>query len=568
MHRTLASTIILGGALAVASAVAVAQSGSSTSTTADLGQSAGADVLLRYHYIDQGTRLLPVAWMLALEKPDGSGKVLNRADLERYGFLFDSQASPGNPNGWPIGWTVSDPTKSDGVSVAGFSCPMCHTGRIDYKGTSMVVEGGQSMIDLYPFLDQVYEALAAVARDPAQTEKFMAAAIAAGYPADRMEQDFKVALERLASQGGAGKAITTLPAGPGRVDAVQGISNRAFGVDLMVPENLRDATAPVSYPYLWDIWRLNWLLYNAVQPNNPDFRNIGEVLGVEATTNFVDSKGNLNPEPLRWQSSIQINGLREIEEILKGVKAPVWPEAVLGEIDEAKANAGRSLFVEHCVSCHGIKELPDGNWDVPVIPLADIGTDPGQATNFSGYTYDLSKIGLSTKAQTWEGLQVAVNGLQTQAYIDAGIPESDREGKTEVISPCGYKARPLIGVWATSPFLHNGSVRTLFDMISETRPDSFRYGTREYDPAHLGYTEDVSAHDATLDATIPGNLNTGHWFTDDQSRPGRIGPAFADDDKLAVLEYLKSATYENYPSESRATAAAIPCAADKTWALK
>lgn len=59
----------------------------------------------------------------------------------------------------------------------------------------------------------------------------------------------------------------------------------------------------------------------------------------------------------------------------------------------------------------------------------------------------------------------------------------------------------------------------------------------------------------------------GHWFTDDASRPGQIGPRLPDADKYAIIEFLKVATYESYPAEPRAMPAAMPCQGDKRWAL-
>jgi hypothetical protein len=533
-------------------------------------QGIAPEVLARYHHTDQGTRLMPAAWLAALEKPDGSGKVMNRTDLETFGFLFDSGVPDqvSNPYGWPIGWTVSDPAKDGGIAIVGFSCAMCHTGRIDRAGRTMIIEGGQPMIDLFPFVGKVVASLTATAEDRVKRQQFIKDAIAAGYPADRMESDLETVLARLShlAPPKSGSKFTMLPGGPGRIDAVQGIANRVFATDIGTPTNERDATAPVNYPYLWDIWRLSRLQYNGLLPKAADFRNIGEVLGTEGRTNIVGADGTLNPEPERWKTSLQIENLRWMEETLRGLKAPVWPESLLGPIDQGRAAAGRVLFTAHCAGCHGIKALPDGTWDVAIVPLSHIGTDPNQATNFAGYTYDLSELGLPLNAPAWLGLQNAVTAIRQQLYNDAGISNADREGPVEVQAPCGYKARPLIGVWATPPFLHNGSVRTVFELLSEERSTRFRYGTREYDPMHLGYTEDASANDAILDTSVSGNHATGHWFTDETDRPGRIGPAFANADKLAIIEFLKAASYDNYPSEPRKAAAKIACENDKGWA--
>jgi hypothetical protein len=527
--------------------------------------------LAKYHHTDQGTRLLPAAWLAAVEKPDGSGKVMNPDDLRRFGFLVDNSPSgASNPYSWPLGFTVSDPAQSGGIGIAGFTCAMCHTGQIEHKGTAMVIEGGQPMIQLFPFVDSIAAAFIATATDPSMRAKFIADAITAGYPADRMERDFDAAVSRLShlQSSTPGTKITMLPGGAGRVDAVQGIANRVFGTDLMMATNQRDASAPVSYPYLWDIWRLSWLQYNGLTPALPDSRNIAEVLGTEAQTSIVNAKGELNPEPLRWKTSIQLPNVMWMEGVLRTLHAPSWPAEVLGPIEPMRADAGKQLFTSHCAGCHGIKELPNGNWDVTVVPLEKIGTDPKQATNWAGYTYDLTKLGMAKESQAYVGVSAAVNAVRKQLYADYNIPPAEQEPDVALQAPCGYKARPLIGVWATPPFLHNGSVRTIYELLSDTRPASFRFGTREYDPVNLGYTEDPSPRDMVLDISIPGNLNTGHWWTDDMTRPGRIGPKLREDEKYAIIEYLKAASYDNYPSERRNVGAALPCQEDKDWPLR
>jgi len=559
----LASGAVLSGALLAASPDA-------PSEYVALDQGIDRATLDRYHYTDQGTRLLPAAWLAALEKPDGSGKVMNTQDLRGYGFLVDNvKAGPANPYGWPIGWTVSDPAKSGGVAIVGLTCAACHTGQIEYRGKGMVIEGGQSMIDLFPLMDAVAAALAATATDPAMRAEFYRDAIAEGYPADRMVKDFDAAVAMIShlQSSTPGAKITMLAGGRGRVDAVQGIANRVFGTDLMMPSNQRDATAPVSYPYLWDIWRLSWLQYNGFIPPAADSRNIGEVMGTMAKTNIVGPNGTLNPEPLRWQTSVQIKNLQWMEKTLQRLKAPKWPAGMLGAIDQRKAAAGKALFTSHCAGCHGIKELPNGNWDVSVVPLEHIGTDPNQATNWAGSTYDLTKLGMSKQTPANVGATAAINAIRRQLYANAQIPAAQQEGDVQFLAPCGYKARPLIGVWATPPFLHNGSVRTVFDLLSDNRPGTFTVGSREYDPVNLGYTEGASLRNFAFDTSIPGNRNTGHWWTDDTARPGRIGPRLSDAEKYAIIEFLKAADYENYPRESRKEPEKVACASTPDWAL-
>ena len=520
-----------------------------------------------YHHTDQGTRIMPAAFLQALEMADGSSKVMNPDNLRKWGFLVDNIAADAlNPYGWPLGFTVSDPQTSNGIAVAGVTCALCHTGQLEYRGTAIRIEGGQSNVDLPAFQAALYAAIQATAADSARTEAFLQNAIAAGYPADRVRNDFQSTVTTAIGLITAQERLTGVTAGPGRVDAVQGIANAIFAADLEVPSNARNYDAPVSYPYLWDIWRLSWLQYNGFVPPLPDSRNIGEVLGVSGKTNIVDpATGALNPEPERWRTSVQLKNLIWMESTLRNLKAPTWPAEIFGPIDQTKAAEGRQLFTRLCAGCHGIKERPDGMWDVPVVPLNRIGTDPNQAVNWAGRTYDGSKIGLGS-AVAAPTLSIAINAIRRQLYADYQIPTSEQEDDVSFEAPCGYKARPLIGVWATPPFLHNGSVRTIFDLLSDTRPASFRFGSREYDPTNLGYEEDNSPGATVLDTSISGNHNTGHWWTDDVSRPGRIGPRLLDDEKYALLEFLKSATYDNYPRTKVVQQRPLPCAKNTNWA--
>jgi len=69
-----------------------------------------------------------------------------------------------------------------------------------------------------------------------------------------------------------------------------------------------------------------------------------------------------------------------------------------------------------------------------------------------------------------------------------------------------------------------------------------------------------------LDTSIPGNLNNGHWFTNDSNQPGKIGRKFSDSEKYAIIEFLKAARYDNYPSSKVERMASMPCQGDTGWA--
>ena len=103
-----------------------------------------------------------------------------------------------------------------------------------------------------------------------------------------------------------------------------------------------------------------------------------------------------------------------------------------------------------------------------------------------------------------------------------------------------YKARPLDGIWATAPYLHNGSVPTLYDLLLpiDDRPKDFWVGSFEFDPKKVGYVtaqpEDGRATQltTTVDGLLSaGNSNYGHDYNNNQ---------MSDEDRWALVEYMKS----------------------------
>jgi hypothetical protein len=100
----------------------------------------------------------------------------------------------------------------------------------------------------------------------------------------------------------------------------------------------------------------------------------------------------------------------------------------------------------------------------------------------------------------------------------------------------GYANHPLDGIWARAPYLHNGSVPTLRDLLEppERRPAAFYRGYDVYDQARVGFVTDVPAENGRrffrYDTSIPGNSNAGHVY----------GTTLTDEDKRAIVEYLKT----------------------------
>jgi hypothetical protein len=160
-----------------------------------------------------------------------------------------------------------------------------------------------------------------------------------------------------------------------------------------------------------------------------------------------------------------------------------------------------------------------------------------------------------------EGLNVLGMMIKRKYFADNKIPYARQqcmEGFGTLDLPqqiAGYKPRPLEGVWATPPFLHNGSVPTIYQMLlpPEQRDKKFGVGSRLYDPKHLGFVTTPVDGGFTLDTSIMGNRNSGHAFTatpaqlaaqkaDPKAHPlpsGVIGPLLTDEERYAIVEYLK-----------------------------
>jgi hypothetical protein len=123
--------------------------------------------------------------------------------------------------------------------------------------------------------------------------------------------------------------------------------------------------------------------------------------------------------------------------------------------------------------------------------------------------------------------------------VGSQIKEPEQEPGKQVCFPDGvlacYKARPLNGIWATAPYLHNGSVRTMRQLLlpADQRETSFKVGRREFDPVDMGFRNEGAF---TLETGLPGNSNAGH------DGPIYGNAKLANDRALmdALLEYLKT----------------------------
>lgn len=201
--------------------------------------------------------------------------------------------------------------------------------------------------------------------------------------------------------------------------------------------------------------------------------------------------------------------MKRIADWLLDFSAPAYPYP----IDRELAARGAPLYRQYCSDCHGASGKDfRGKHVGKVTPIEDVGTDRHR---LDSYTYDL-----------------AVN----QNLIFAGYGE---ERFSHFRKTYGYANSPLDGIWLRAPYLHNGSVPSLRELLepSARRPEVFYRGYNVYDRKRVGFVSDTAEENGRrfflYDVSQPGNSNRGH-----EGR--RYGTELSDAEKDALVEYLKT----------------------------
>ncbi|EUB76181.1 hypothetical protein PMI27_002357 [Pseudomonas sp. GM41(2012)] len=538
-----------------------------------------------YYFTPQGTQVkgLHYDWFKALELPFSQQRFAAPEYLARFGFLIDpnQRATPNNPGNLPVGFARhQNPGSQD--EFLDITCAACHTGELRFNGQAVRIDGGSAQHVLPSsvptlrggsFGQALVASLTSTYYNPWKFERFARNVLGQDYDArhQQLRKDFKVSLDTFlkVAWNDTHRGLYPTEEGPGRTDAFGRIANASFG-DAISPANYRVANAPVDYPQLWDMWTFDWVQWNG-SAQQPMARNIGEALGVGATLNFFDANGQPLKGDARYPSSVRLRDLHLIEQTLQRLKPPAWPEELLGAIDKTQAAKGRELFTENCAGCHVPRSVQsEGRWvqHLKMLPVEFIGTDPGAANNIADHRFDLTALQWDpaelaqldvqlqptptesldlSKLSSAKGLAYVTAFVGNRAYREANIPTAERPDMDGFGLPIGvrelraYKARPLAGVWATAPFLHNGSVPSIYQLLSpqDERVTTFYKGTFEYDPRHLGYRTEAFANGFMFDTRITGNHNSGHEFRAGTRGNGVIGRLLQPEERWALLEYLK-----------------------------
>ena len=296
-----------------------------------------------------------------------------------------------------------------------------------------------------------------------------------------------------------------------------------------------------------------------------------------------------------------------------GLKSPKWPSQIFAndgawKIDSARVSKGRAIYAEICAECHlgpvddplFDQQFPNKsfwssdhwkNLDSPnpvLMPVqkgvAGMGTDPAQANVLASRQVqvpgffdlkpgrDLDSRGkcsdlpayFSTEMPFSIALMVVVDKVSAKGMKDRNLSGADQAALWGPRKNCPnpapggphYRARPLNGVWATAPYLHNGSVPSLYWLLKSAaeRPTQFCQGSRDFDPQQVGFRvlagekascskgETLFSTTAKDGSAIHGNSVLGHSLegTPGPAKPGVIGRMLSEDERYDLIEYLKT----------------------------
>jgi mono/diheme cytochrome c family protein len=542
-----------------------------------------------YHHADQGTLTfgIPYEWFVALEQPKLSiGEIKLLSDptyLDKYGFIPSSTEGKSDelPVGFARGGPMSDPdgkpwlnpqTKKQFTGI-GLTCAACHTGRFTYRQMTVLIDGGSALLDLGQLRQGLGISVLFTRLLPLRFGRFANRVLGVD-ASDVAKAELRNQLDKVWDQMDKIRKLDkkfeeqNVVEGFGRLDALNRIGNQVFSISLSNDDNYVATSAPVHFPRIWDASWFDWVQYNG-SIEQPMVRNAGEALGVAAMINLTDPK-----RPL-FQSTVRIDELIKIEQQLagkqpnyelgfNGLKSPKWPADILPKIDDRLAAEGAELYKSICQECHlppvSTKEFWDSaRWEVggicgeryltvELIDVNHIGTDPAHAEDMKN-----RKVATPPSLDiTTNGFGAALGELVEKAvtyWYDGQTPPVSKDQRVTndgcrgngIRDPIKYKVRPLNGVWATPPYLHNGSVPTIYALLSPVpeRPKTFYLGDREYDPDKLGYKYEGFTEGFKLDTSIRGNHNTGHEFSNDK-KSGVIGRFLNPEERRALVEFLKT----------------------------
>jgi hypothetical protein len=396
---------------------------------------------------------------------------------ERFGLIFESPAA-----GRPIGTSYRETE----TGLVGLNCAVCHTGTLrESPGAPRQIVPGMPahQFDLQSYQRFFFRC----AQDPRFNPDTILAAIRKANPKfgwfDALVHRWFIIPRTRDGIGEQARQFAWFdsrpPQGPGRVDTFDPYKV-LFGFDMSKETGVGTA----DLPSLWNqrpregLW-LHWDGNN----NSVTERNKSAAIGAGAS-----------------EDSLDLEGMKRVEDWIQDLHPPEFPR---GRIDAARAARGKQHFDRQCANCHAAGQTQLGR----TVGLAEVGTDPERLHSFT------------------PELAIRMN------TIGKGKPWGfSHFRKTE-----GYAAMPLDGIWLRAPYLHNGSVPTLRDLLNppELRPAVFWRGYDVYDFDNAGFVAtgpEAERAGFRFDAAARGNGRQGHLW----------GTTLKDVEKGELLEYLKT----------------------------
>ncbi|MGH6835628.1 MAG: cytochrome c [Methylocella sp.] len=433
-----------------------------------------------------------------------------RDDYSAFGFLYENDAD-NRPRDLPIG--ISRRVYR-GVELVWLNCATCHTGSVtmpdqqdrEHPARLIIPAMPSNNFDMYRFIRFVLD----VAADERVSPDILIPAMnqtgpKLGLIEEAIYRYFVIPQLREGLVMRRSRLLPLLerqpPWGPGRVDTFDPykLIQANMPMNSLLPGEL---IGTADFPSIFEQgpregMHLHW------DGNNTSLaeRNLSAALGAGVTPESVDHVA-----------------IDRVADWLKSLRPPASPYRT----DAAAVARGRDTYMRHdCVACHGYQD-PQGyvfkgeklgqvelNHDPKVEPSKQLGVDPFRLDSYTERLRDFQV------AELFKGTKYQFKSFE----------------KT-----FGYANLPLDGLWLRAPYLHNGSVPTLADLLEppEKRPAKFIRGIDKLDPARGGFV--APACDSTsaetknfcFDTNLPGNHNTGH----------RYGTNLSPSEKSDLLAYL------------------------------
>jgi hypothetical protein len=534
------------------------------------------DQALAFH-LDVGTEVVPARWFFALEAPDTTEKLTTK--MQDFGFIADSTQLP-------IGITIHEQELTSRLysekQWVGVNCTACHTSVLKINDHSVLINGNQSLFRIQEFEESLVKSVNSTLADSKKFDRFAR---------DLGNQDRKRLLTDLnnfknefdgwnqRNHHYRDKNGGEVRYGPGRLDGLGGATNDfncylpnrlgdndRFGGLIVNPKNCRTSQPPTSIPHLWGMAQQQYAQWDA-RVHSSIGRNVGAMMAgygknwIEVTDGKIDFKTTVN-----------VDNVVRFEELYKRLKTPLWKDLadqnIVPHLDPESISRGKVIYAKACLSCHSIQpestapnSFGNSYWKSTIFPAPMVGTEENHL-NADRERRAIIPTALADRyRQSFGNEAVAADGTVSgqisrsffvgatlQSYfIDNKIPlekialMSNCRDNSFVQTQSGLKAKSLEGIVWTAPFLHNGSVPTLMDLLktAHNRPKQFYMGCQNYDVSEVGYSCDKSSQNGFLfDTRLEGNSNKGHEY----------GTDLNNFEKEDLITYLKSLEQPELPS--------------------